>query len=425
MIREHTGPVDGDGFDVAVKGWEAVGFRVPGEADPPDTYGNFRANQMCIGCHGDALEFQTFEDETVKPDIASIDPSAGCPGAVVSLIGTDFEVDPAQGITTGRKVQFRTGTSPNFNWVNVPLISWIDTEIVFQLPGWVFTPGNYKVRIYDDLKPSGFKTSSGNPTFTVKDCGSPQQMVRNSGPCDKANIELTSPTGSFGNAKDTISANGANDGVYRVIAVSAVQGEYIVLKDKPWDADSVMFKFLDFFEDDNGDYLQQVAINPGDPDEPRLKWCNTIEDGPWSVYIRYIFYSDDDSSGDYTEGDLVYQVESSNPLVYTLTDDMNIFKLKPKAAPSLTVIKIFGVNFGSVQTNAEVRIGTKSQYNNSPFTKGKVQNRIRLWSNTKIKFKLKVPATWDDTKKRYVWIVRPDPNPLYEQVSDKKYLDIQ
>ena len=406
-IFEHVGPVGGDGTQLAVKGWDAVGFHVPGATDPPVVYRRFEANEQCFGCHGGAVPTIVL-DTMVAPVITAMDPMAGCPGAHVSLTGTDFDPENI-GVIPGREVQFKiSGT-----WTSVPIYSWIDTEVVFEVPGWVMPPGNYKVRVYDQNRDPTFKWSN-QVIFTLKDCNSPQTIVRSEGPCDTVKVVLSNPTGvGFGGAQDTISAPGANDGVYRTIMISTSQGEYIPTQITNWANTAVQFRFKNFFEDLDGDYIQGAG-------DVNLPWCNTLELGAWNVFIRYIFYTDVDNSDSYTDGDFIHQIESSNPLVYVLTDDLNITKLNPKAAPADTVIKIIGINFGATQDGGEVRLGTKPQYNNGALTKGKVQKRIRLWSNTKIKFKLKVPAAWYPIlKKRYVWVVKAG------EVSDKKYVDIQ
>ena len=54
--------------------------------------------------------------------------------------------------------------------------------------------------------------------------------------------------------------------------------------------------------------------------------------------------------------------------------------------------------------SGEVRIGKKKHYNTDPFTLGKVQ-RIKSWSNTIIKVRVKVRQAWEG-KTRHVWVVK-------------------
>lgn len=125
-------------------------------------------------------------------------------------------------------------------------------------------------------------------------------------------IELKNPMGDaafgFGNSQDQIA-----QGICGVVRVSTLRGDYIVKDYLAWNPDLVKFRFKRFFEDTDGDFLQ-------DANEPDILNCEDIVPDTHSVDIRYIFYLDDDTSGGYTDGDTVTRIESSNPVTFELTD---------------------------------------------------------------------------------------------------------
>jgi hypothetical protein len=334
----------------------------------------------------------------VAPAITLIEPTAGCPGTIATLTGTDFDPETL-GQYPGREVQFRVVGV----WTDafVLFLTWTDTEIVFEVPTWPLAPASYFVRVYDDNRDPGSKESN-YVNFTVKDCSSPTTITPDLGPCGNYRIKLENPTGiGFGASQDTISGVGAT-GVYRTVRMAASQGEYIPLKIPTWNNGKVEFKFLQFFEDLDGDFIQ-------DGNEPTIEWCEGLNLQNWNVFIKYVFYKDSDSSAGYSDGDMLYQVESSNPLVFELTNDPFITGLNPKALTKnrRSRLKVLGVNFGLQQAGDEVRLGRLSHYNGDPLNNGKVFAVIKTWSNTKIKVKFfkGVPNAWKGTKK-FVWVVK-------------------
>jgi hypothetical protein len=146
-------------------------------------------------------------------------------------------------------------------------------------------------------------------------------------------------------------------------------------------------------------------------------WCDDLNLGTYSVYLKYIFYEDFDTSGGYTDGDTMFQVETSNPVTFELTNEPLIRANNPKQASVTTRVRVLGLNFGPTQTTGEVRVGTRAQYNSDPFNKGRLQTRIKMWSSTKIAFRLKVPATWSG-KRRFVWVIKDG------AVSNRRPLDV-
>jgi hypothetical protein len=94
-------------------------------------------------------------------------------------------------------------------------------------------------------------------------------------------------------------------------------------------------------------------------------------------------------------------------VTFELTNVPFITGINPNKQERNKRFRIFGVNFGPTMTTGEVHIGSRKQYNTDPFGKGKIQpaHRIKLWSNTKIAVKMRVPPTWAGTTRR-VWVVK-------------------
>jgi hypothetical protein len=165
--------------------------------------------------------------------------------------------------------------------------------------------------------------------------------------------------------------------------------------------DSFKVRLWNLWEDSDGDYYQDGNEPSGAP----------LHVGPYSVQVCLIVYADSDDSGGYSGGDdTVYQVvKSQSEITYELTNEPYINQLNPKSVERNRRFRIFGMNFGPTQTSGEVHVGTLKQFNTDPIGKGKVQpaSRIKLWSNTKIAVRLRVPPSWAG-KARRVWVVKDD-----------------
>jgi hypothetical protein len=224
-------------------------------------------------------------------------------------------------------------------------------------------------------------------------------------------VVLSNGTGQFGGLRDTISGAGATDGIFRTVTIVASQGTYVAQNLTSWNNTQVTFKLhkADWFEDANADFLRDTG-------EPVVGACDGLNVGTYAVFLKYIFYSDDDSSGDYTNGDFIYQVETSNPVYYELTNEPWLTGVNPKQFIKGDRVKVIGLNFGTQQTTGQVFIGSKAQYNasggcyfdscfdGSP-TGGKLQDNVKFWSSTKIKIKAKVLSGWSG-KTKYIWVTK-------------------
>jgi hypothetical protein len=408
-IFAHVGP-PGTGGGAAAEGWEAAGFHVPGSSDGiPTVYrGNgldgfgasptkyFEANEQCFGCHGDNVP--PYEgDTTAVPAITSISPSAVCPTGLLEILGSGFGDirEPGEDYVQLRNTAGGVWTEPNLP----SYYSWSDNRIVFEMPAWDFAPGNYKVRVRTQAG-----TSAASAVFTLYDCISPQEIYVNgslhssgdpffnAGVCTNT-ISLQNPTSTtfgFGSIQDQNAK-----GIYGVVQFSASQGNYLAKNYLTWNNSEIKFKFKTFFEDLDGDFIQ-------DANEPDILMCSDLALGTYSVYIKYIFYLDDDTSGTYSQGDTMTQVETSNSVTFELLNTPYINQLNPKTVAKFRRLRIVGINFGPTQTTGDVRVGTGNHYGD-PLNKGRIQDRVKLWSNTKIVVNFRVRNAWKGTNK-WVWV---------------------
>jgi hypothetical protein len=422
-IFAHVGP-PGTGGGEAVEGWEAAGFHVAGSSTgTPDVYrGNgldgfgasptkwFEANEQCFGCHGDNVP--PYEGDPVSaPTIASVSPAAACPTGLIEISGSGFGDIRVDGEDAVWLKQVPGGT-----WVELgtppdggpdAYYSWSDDLVIIEIPAWTFAPGNYRIKVR-----SGDGTTfvdSNYLVFTIYDCISPQEIyVNNSlhsggdpffnaGVCTNT-ISLQNGTGGgqFG-IKDQVAK-----GIYGVVQFSASQGDYIVLNELLWNNSEIKFKFKSFFEDLNGNFVQDL------PDEPTILNCSDMALGTYSVYIKYIFYIDSGPAG-YDAGDTMTQVETSNPVTFELENTPYINQINPKQVSKYRRLRVIGQNFGPQQTTGTVHVGTGNHYNlmvGAPaVAKGKIQSKVKLWSNTKVVVNFRVRNTWKGTNK-WVWVVK-------------------
>jgi hypothetical protein len=131
------------------EGWQAIGFHVGGGGSTPTTYRKFgdlayvppqvnpgfTESQMCFACHGDILGWEWFFTYVPAIDaISGISPTMGSCGMIVTLRGDFFGV----GQLEGSNVQMKLKADPLAPWISVPIHSWTDSLIEFQIPCWTF-----------------------------------------------------------------------------------------------------------------------------------------------------------------------------------------------------------------------------------------------------------------------------------------------
>src|SRR3989337_3222871 len=76
--------------------------------------------------------------------------------------------------------------------------------------------------------------------------------------------------------------------------------------------DCLKVRFQDFYQDKNGNYVQ-------DSDEP-FSSPTEFPIGNYEVRNKEIFFGDEDGSGNFSIGDTIFNTYESNPLTFTLTD---------------------------------------------------------------------------------------------------------
>jgi hypothetical protein len=449
-------------------GWVAVGFHVPednlvcddvdpsvyrtgdlagpaqierldanGESyDPPEYWGQvcgtvasfdneYTADDQCKGCHFDWLD--DWPDPEVPPgppvidtSVEGLQPIAGSCGALITIRGRNFGSEH----TVDRRVEFAplpAGT-PIYE---LPVHAWTDTLIEVELPCWTFAPGNYAIRVCTEVGCSNFRV------FTVTEHPTILTANPTSGPCGTV-VTIT------GNGFDTMQSRMFSDGyhgVHHVVDFVNSSGEYTATVFPFWTATAIGVQVWDWFEDqddtcgwpnppfgelrnfvqDDGSVVPSgVCAGHVCPDEPTIPRCDCLALGLSSIYIKAVFFGDEDSSGDLSCGDTIFQIEKSDPIYWELTNEPVIYKLNPRQIerwvpgvdPRNNHLKIYGLNFGpSQQAGDEVRVGLESWYPDGPQVRV-IPNPSHLirWSSTLIRVAFgQLPAAADG-RIVYVWV---------------------
>lgn len=440
-------------------GWRPVGFHTsnPGIDDPttyakwgsiryaPQVNPGYSADMQCFGCHGDSVP-PWEADPTCDPNIAEITPIAGSCGALVTIRGACFGEEHIE----GRDVQLQLrGQTPPAPWVTVPIHAWTDTLIEFEIPCWAFAPGNYNVRVHTE------NGNSNKKVFTIKGHPSLFSISPERGPCSTV---ITLNGDDFGNKQSQwLDDRPHYYGVTHVVDFVASNGTFTATKYPSWSNTQIKVKVWDWFEDS----IDTCSIDPitgqprnarnfvrdiGDENgsgtitcdnaspvfdecaaEPLIPRCDCFALGNFSVYVKAIYFGDDDGTGSdgidndgdglideadegLTCGDTIYQVEVSDYKIFELTNAPYINKLNPKSivddnTPPLSLLKVYGGNFGTVKgTGDSVRVGTKRQADSATLGLGTEWANIKLWSDALIKVRAKpVPDAWRG-KTKYVWV---------------------
>ncbi|MEW6379243.1 MAG: hypothetical protein AB1611_06515 [bacterium] len=406
-------------------GWEAVGFHVSGSSDPtdydpvryrtwdlagpylPEAEPGFTADQQCFGCHGDNVPAPPPPPPSppiIDDSAAGIQPSHGCCGAIVTLRGAYFGEEREEGY----KVQLNTGTE----WIDMPVHAWTDTLIEFEVPCWtVIAPGNYDVKV---VTPSG---ASNIRVFTIEndcDASSHLDIDPEEGPCGTwITISLQDPdVGSFGNSRSEMFDDDYH-GVCRLVDFASSQGSYTALDYRNWSEDSFEVRFYDFFKDRLDDEGQRDFIQGGS--EPTLAKGTGMALGKWAVYVKFIYFGDEDASGTLSAGDTIFQVISSDPLYFELTRSPVIYRVTPTRIAHNNLLSIYGLNFGYPQGSGRVRIGSLSEAEHPDLGGGTVLGDIKSWSNTIIKVRVASPPEWAGQYK-YVWVEKDRFKSNYQRI---------
>jgi hypothetical protein len=143
--------------------------------------------------------------------------------------------------------------------------------------------------------------------------------------------------------------------------------------------DTIKFNFKNFYEDEQGDQLNRNYLQDGD--EPTIQSCQDIALGPWQVYVRWVSFYDGNNSGVYDAGDTILGTQTSDGLMFTLTNDPYVRTVNPSVVEPLGTVKIKGGNFGAAQGSSYVKVGD--------YIYGPGHTKIKNWTATIIKLKVK------------------------------------
>jgi hypothetical protein len=427
-IIPHMGPADGNGGP-AVEGWEASGFHVAGSSsEVPSVYRGdrrdgfstnpskyFDASEQCIACHGANPPDRRPDVLTQEPFLDTLSPNSGGCGGYVLITGNYFGSQH----NANRGVQLKLKDTPGASWVHVPIRKWSNTEIKWALPCWTFSPGNYNLRVYTELGISNWLV------FTVENQPTSISTIPNSGPCS---TRITvSGSGGFGNWRSAVFGDGYH-GVHHVIDFVSPTGTYYTAKRySNWSDTSLEVRVWNMFIDESDactgqrNFVQDDASPvpctvdgvpdsspPCDndcaayvcPEEPDAA-CGSMDIGTYSVYLKAIYFGDEDRSGGLSCGDTIFHVATSDALSFQL--EPYIDQVTPKEIVRGDVLTIVGTNFGTDQMNGLVYIGSKAQAKAAELDQGKVLNNIEAWGDTEIRVQLDLPPKWENKTKR-VWI---------------------
>jgi hypothetical protein len=159
-----------------------------------------------------------------------------------------------------------------------------------------------------------------------------------------------------------------------------------------------------------------------DADEPEITYCGCLDEGTWSVYVKSIYYRDDNKNGYLDSCDFIYQIEVSDPAFYDLTLEPNIFKLNPWSSEPAGLLRIYGANFGTSKGTVHYKTQGGEIIYGPPALGGTDEWKVKFWSNTLIK--VYVPNWgcaffWKDPRWAQVWITKHSGD-----VSNSKWLKI-
>jgi hypothetical protein len=342
-------------------------------------------------------------------------PIAGSCGAIVTIRGRYF----GSMHTTDRSVVLAGPVPALTPVVDMPIRAWTDTLIEIELPCWTFAPGNYYVQV---------RTETGNSTikvFTVKDHPTALNIAPTAGPCRQ--IATISGSGGFDPNRNTLpSGTDGYHGISHVVDFVCSAGMYTATLYAAWSDTSFQVMFGDVFED-------QVDPNTGErnfvldtgaggcPPEPLIRRCEDLYLGIYNVYVKAIYYGDDDSSNSLTCGDTIFEVEKSDPVQFELINTPVLYKLNPwsiersyycNVPPMIlinNILTIYGQNFGPTQNTGDVvKIGTAGWYASNPFTNGIVLPRVQ-WGALNIRVGIDKPYVPDaavGNPNVVIWVIK-------------------
>jgi len=395
IIEPHVGP-GGTGDPPAVNGWEAVGFHtLDGSGDlitsttdvAPEVYRNYSTNEQCFGCHGTSLPDYLPETPPAGPEITDMSPNIGACDGYYTLTGNYFGSDK----TVDRWVEMTPTLGGT--WEQLPILSWTSTQIEFQVPCWIYAEGNYGVRVHTEVGNSNYEV------LKLKSQASVTSISPTSGPCREIITVNGNDFDNFGVGRDGVNAEGYGEA--KVVVFSASVGQFTATVYANWTDTSFLVRFGDLFEDLDGDYVR-------DSNEPLLKQCEDTPLGQYSMYVRTIYYEDGDASGNYSDGDIVHQMATSDPEYFTMAEEPVLYALYPEQIERShycgsdvvnSIVKIYGWGFGPEQGDGKVYIGTGGMY----YSDSGLELTRTAWTSLLIKAAVDVPGGAKGMT-LYIWV---------------------
>jgi hypothetical protein len=391
VIEPHVG-LSGTGNPPAVTGWEAVGFHVPDTDNTdttdvaPTTSRQFNTNETCSSCHVSYVPPGPLSPPPAVAKITDITPAVGTWDDDITLTGAHFGSE----LTPDRSVQI-TSTSA-WDWSQVSISSWADTQIEFTIPNGTLASGNYYIWV---------ETEIGNSNVVD------MVLVRSS----DFSVDSIAPTTGLCRAIITVSgvfagrdfAYGTSGfGSYISVQIVGPSGTYNASAYGSWTATDFKFRLGDVFEDTDDDYLR-------DPTEPLNRLCEGFPLGAYDIFVKEIHYQDMDGSSHYNEGDGILKVETIGQASFILEGGLALYAVSPlhiersHYCPNGTLIngvaKIYGSGFGATREDGMVYIGTGPMYASD---KGFALNRV-AWADNLIKVGVDVPLGAKG-KWLYLWV---------------------
>ena len=375
-------------------GWEAAGLHVGGSTSDanPVRYREFTANEQCLGCHATYIDEVAPISPTLSPEIemdeTGIQPAHGTCGAIVTLRGKNFGEERGKGYSVKLLIESQYSS----HWIDMPIYSWADTLIEFEIPCWNLLPkANYKIKV---VTPIG---ESNERIFTMEDLPPACKIEPSSGLFGS----WTKISGiNFGVNQTEIFSDGYH-GVYRIVDFVSSQGTYTACNYRNWTDSSFEVRFYDFFKDD----IDPSTGNRNfilDHGELSVSNAEDMAMGKWAIYVNAIYFGDNNGNGVYDSGDTIFQVVAANPLYFDVSKRQIVYTVSPSQIENNRLINISGINFGSFRSGGEVRIGSESEAKNPDPGKGILQGKVMSWSNTAIKFKGDIPTGYQGVK--YLWV---------------------
>jgi hypothetical protein len=265
-------------------------------------------------------------------------------------------------------------------WIDLPVISWNDGLIEWNLPPGIFNPyESHRIRVET---PTGI---SNERKYYVLPAPTVDRVEDNTGQDAQGplggwlTVYSQGTPGTFSNVRkksyeDT--SDGACPSHYYAIYVVTLNGSgkrYGAKVYKKWSKDSFKVQLENLWEDLDSDYYKDKS-EPGNV---------AVQPGAYSVQVCLVTYADTNGNGRFSGNrDSIYQVvRSKSEIIYDINRDPWIVGLKPQPREPNQTLVIKGHNFGANPSQEDaVHIGKK--------TFSHTNRRIKAWTDTKIRIRV-------------------------------------